>query len=454
MTLPRRTFLSGAGGLAAAVALGACSDDNPKKPARRDDRPNILVIEVDDMRADEITYMKRTTKLLVDAGTSYPSCRVNVASCSPSRAGFVTGVYSDRHHVENASEGLHDYKPTLGPWLSAAGYRTAVIGKFFTNLHARKRRPGWTTWEALVDDSQNDHGYGVNTGSDIIHPKEHQDDWIRGATTAFINDDDPRPWFAWVCPTDPHYPYFPLPQMKELFDDVDWPVDPDPSLDGKPSWVRQRPPLTDTQVVRTKFMEQQRLRELQGVDLLIEAADKAIRSSGRAGNTIVIFTSDNGNVVGERRVPFATAKNQPYDECLRVPLVVRGPGFDIGQSVSVACNHQDVAATIVGLSKAKPGIKLDGTSLVGLTADPDRTILHYRHGIGEPDVKVPNGPAGDGVTTVTRKLLRYRTDNPADLYELYDLDKDPGEVTNLAYDPAHRSERDEMERRLDALLHR
>jgi arylsulfatase A-like enzyme len=153
-------------------------------------------------------------------------------------------------------------------------------------------------------------------------------------------------------------------------------------------------------------------------------------------------------------VPYATAKNQPYDECLRVPLVVRGKGFDTGASILVACNHEDIAAMIVKLAKAKPTVKLDGTPLDTLGPDKTRAILHYRHGIGDPDVKVPNGPAGDGITTVTHKLFRYRVDNPDDRYELYDLETDPGEVTNLAYDPAFRSERDEMERRLDALLNR
>src|SRR4051794_22517804 len=343
MTIPRRTFLAGAGGLAAAAVLGACSDDD-KKPsaAPRDDRPNILVIEADDMRADEIEYMARAKRLLVAKGTSYPACRVNVASCSPSRAGFVTGLYSDRHHVENESEGLKDYKPTLGPWLSAAGYRTAIIGKFFTNLHARQRRPGWTTWQALVGDSQNAHGYGVNTGDHIVHPKAHQDIGMRGVVTSFIEPHEARPWFAWVCPTDPHYPYDPLPQTVDEFSDVDWPVDPDPSLEGKPSWVRQRPPLNPLQVTQTKRMEQQRLRELQGVDLLIEAIDTALTRTDQASNTYVVFTSDNANAVGERRVPYATAKNQPYDECLRVPLVVRGKGFEAGASVEVACNHEDI----------------------------------------------------------------------------------------------------------------
>jgi arylsulfatase A-like enzyme len=455
MTLPRRTFLAGAGGLAAALALGACSDDDKNAaPKKRDARPNILVIEADDMRADEIAYMQRTKRLLVEQGTSFPACRVNVASCSPSRAGFVTGLYSDRHHVENESQGLKDYNPTLGPWLSAAGYRTAVIGKFFTNLHARKRRPGWTTWRGLVDDSQRSHGYGVNMGDHIVHPKEHQDIWIRAETTGFITADDSRPWFAWVCPTDPHWPYDPLPQTKDEFSKVEWPVDPDPSLEGKPSWVRQRPALTPAQVARTQYMEQQRLRELQGVDLLIEAAVGALERSGQIDNTYIVFTSDNANAVGERRVPYATAKNQPYDECLRVPLVVRGKGFDTGASILVACNHEDIAAMIVKLAKAKPTVKLDGTPLDTLGPDKTRAILHYRHGIGDPDVKVPNGPAGDGITTVTHKLFRYRVDNPDDRYELYDLETDPGEVTNLAYDPAFRSERDEMERRLDALLNR
>ena len=134
-----------------------------------------------------------------------------------------------------------------------------------------------------------------------------------------------------------------------------------------------------------------------------------------------------------------------------------GPGLPAGaRPPTVACNLQDAAATVVALAEAEPTVELDGTPLGDLDADADadRAILHYRHGVGEPDVAVPNGPAGDGVTTATRKLWRYRTDQPDDVYELYALDADPGEVTNLAYDPARQAERDELEARLDALLER
>jgi arylsulfatase A-like enzyme len=146
---------------------------------------------------------------------------------------------------------------------------------------------------------------------------------------------------------------------------------------------------------------------------------------------------------------------------LRVPLVVRGPGFKPGPAITVpSLLTQDIAATILDVADARPGLPHQaGVSLVELCANPNahaqRMLLHE---VGEGFEK----QTGDGITTGPgnslgfRKLYRYpsvrtRPRGPF-VYEAYDLDTDTNEFSNWANDPARRSERNTLEARLEELL--
>jgi N-acetylglucosamine-6-sulfatase len=181
---------------------------------------------------------------------------------------------------------------------------------------------------------------------------------------------------------------------------------------------------------------------------------EVLRDRGRLDDTVVLFTSDNGQLRGEHRVP-PGSKNMPYEPAVLVPCMVRGSGFPrrtLRQQVHMS---MDLTATCVALAGASPGLPLDGVSLTEVIAEPsrfdDRQLLYERGSSEGFAFPVPNQPPlADGVFTRTRKFVRYR-DAPS-TYELYDLQRDPGELQNVVDDPDYAGDRAELETALDRLL--
>jgi N-acetylglucosamine-6-sulfatase len=199
------------------------------------------------------------------------------------------------------------------------------------------------------------------------------------------------------------------------------------------------------------------------VDRLVGELLTDLDERGVLDDTIVIFTSDNGVHQGDQRRRGDGTKAGPYDVGLRVPMVVRGPGFEPGPDITVPVYPtQDVAATLVDISDAQPTFDQQaGISLRELASDPgahrQRVLLHE---IG------PEGydETGDGITTGPDhqlgywKLFRYPsvrsgwTPGQAAIYEMYDLAADPDELTNLGDVADQREVRDQLESLLDAEL--
>ena len=177
-------------------------------------------------------------------------------------------------------------------------------------------------------------------------------------------------------------------------------------------------------------------------------------------NTIVVFTSDNGVHRGEHRRYAAAAKSGPYDVTLRVPMLVRGPGYNAGPDVTApVMPFQDLTTTVLKAAKATAGLPNQaGISLRDIAANPagysQRELLHE---IGNGYYGTGNGiTTGFGHTLGHRKLYRYPSVRVAPAgpftYEAYDLDTDPDELANWADDPARLDERDVLEGELNALL--
>ena len=149
--ISRRTLLKGGAALGAGLALGPATSTSlvagagaPRRERRRK-QPNIIVITADDMRYDEAPYMPSLQRLMVKQGTSFAAARCNIAECSPSRAGFLTGQYSKRHRVlgqVDSFSGHNDVQRTLPVWMQAAGYHTGIIGKYFTTRRGQVHAAG------------------------------------------------------------------------------------------------------------------------------------------------------------------------------------------------------------------------------------------------------------------------------------------------------------------------
>jgi arylsulfatase A-like enzyme len=181
-----------------------------------------------------------------------------------------------------------------------------------------------------------------------------------------------------------------------------------------------------------------RLESLLAVDDLIGRVVESLVRNGKWNDTVLMVTSDNGFLLGEHRM---SSKVLAYEPSIRVPLFIRIPGAAAGRTAALVVNN-DLAATVVDLAGAQPDIALDGRSLLPLYTDPQpagwrkRVLVEYLDFVGRPD------------SSILQQFFALRT-APTDPYapnalavfwnngsqELYALDQDPAQLTNLASDP-------------------
>lgn len=399
------------------------------------------------MRYDHLPYMPQTRALFAD-GTEFVSCRQNVGLCQPARVGFLTGQFARRNGVYLNTQYMTDPTKSLAPWLHDAGYSTGIIGKYPTPFGGSPLN-GWTFQRTFTPATeQTAYGFSVFDGSTQSSPSGYQADYVAAMTANFVLGFTP-PWFCWMTPTNPHVNYQlqlePRPEDLDDWLDVEWPVVED-TLVGKPSWMQGRAPLGAEQIAYLRAAARGQLQELRAVDDGIASLFAALQGAGLLTNTIVIFTSDNGVLYSEHRMwsGIPSWKNVPYEPSMHVPLLARGPGFTPATTAAPVCT-QDLTATCLAAATATPTLPIDGIDL--RTPNPARVLLHER----AQDPPFDSIPSGAGVTTANRKLWRHEAQDP-DRYEMYLLDTDPEELTNVAYDPTYIDERTQLEAQLDALL--
>jgi arylsulfatase A-like enzyme len=174
------------------------------------------------------------------------------------------------------------------------------------------------------------------------------------------------------------------------------------------------------------------LRSLQSVDDLVAAVMAKLKDNDKLDNTVVIYTSDNGFLFGDH---WLVGKTAAYEGSIRVPLLMRGPGIPENQTRDQLVSNLDVTATIVDLAGAKPGVPLDGKSLVPVFAGdavPWRSALLIESPVTSFEKKTNRYV---GVRTATKKYVRYE----GGFEELFDLAADPYELKNVVSDEAEAS---------------
>ena len=431
--------------------------------------PNVLLILSDDQRFDFLEYMPNTRNLVAFQGRDFVHARCNVAVCEPSRVSLLTGQYSIHNGYEDpvrsaawrgADPAWHNN--TIGRWMQNAGYRTGLIGKYLNFTPPVIPKPvGWNTWRQLNGEGQEGFGYQVCNGSQtLLSPEQLQIDYLRDEAKTFINNSETKPWFLLWTPTSPHLAFDPDPRDLFAWSDVRWPlvIENDDNIAKKPSWI-SRAPIGAASLSSFRATARGQLREITGLDRAIGDIIGSLTPEVLA-NTVVIFSSDNGLTYGEHGLPHeGIFKNCAYDVGLRVPLIIRGPGFPVGVSTAPVTIAPDITATVLAVAGASPDVAFppDGIDLRNMIANPsayeNRQLLHYR-GYRQAPSTMNGGPIADGITTLTRKLYRCRSLqlNTEDQYEAYDLDSDPNEHLNWANEPGRLGDRMALEAALDALL--
>ena len=444
----------------------------PALPQPPDARPNVVVVMTDDQTVGSMHAMARTRALIGAAGTTFTRSFVNNPRCCPSRSTFLTGQLSHNHGVITNGPPRGGWPALrtsnwLPTWLQAAGYRTAHVGKFLN--HYGRTRPeevpaGWDEWHGTVDPTTYRYfNYRVNENGELRtygedrDPDDYQTDFTTRRATELIDElgSDAEPFFLSVAylaphtgsPREPGDPFVGTPAVaprhKGLFDFAPLPRPPsfnERDLSDKPFALR-RFRLSRGIVGEITSLYRQRQESLLSVDEGVERIVGALERADELANTLIVFTSDNGYLSGEHRLPHGKAK--VYEPGIRVPLLVRGPGFPVGARRRQLVSNADLAPTILDVSGARPGRRQDGRSLVPLANDP-------RAGSGR-SVLIEIAQGRRMRTTAIRTSRYLYAEHRIGARELYDLLLDPYELASVHRDRSYRPVRRRLALRLDAL---
>jgi N-acetylglucosamine-6-sulfatase len=432
--------------LAVSGALAIAGSGTPLaslgQAAAAQGRPNIVVIETDDQTLKSMRVMDNVNSLIGGQGATFRKSFVNYSLCCPSRATFLTGQYMHNHRVvDNTApnggfrrfQALHGSN-NLAVWLRRAGYYTAMIGKYLNGYMFRPLVPrGWSEWHA--DANQKVYGYTLDDNGTLVRygqdPADFKQDVLTGKAVDFVarRAPRPRPFFLWLTysaphvgePPSPHPPFDcrlaakPAPRHAHAFDSEPLPRPPNFNelfVSDKPAEIRNRPRLSAGEIADIRRKYRCELESLLSVDEGVKRTVNGLRAQGELANTVLIYTSDNGYFHGEHRIP--RYKRHIYEESIRVPLQIRGPGIPRGVQVGSLAINADLAPTIVDLANADPGLVMDGRSLIPVANRPSitrgRQLL-----IEEPGFKA--------IRTKRYMYAEHRTGER----ELYDLKKDPFE---------------------------
>ena len=416
---------------------------------------NVLLIIADDLGLQLGCYgdaVSHTPNLdgLAKRGVRFARAYSTVASCSPSRASILSGLYTHQNgqyglqHVPHKQE-CHAWVQGLPALLRSAGYFTGLIGKFHTGPESA------FPFERLMTKTK---------GRDVRHFAQLARD--------FIKDSDKKPFFLVVGYQDPH-------RAKQGFGNEPFAGDSkEVKFDPKKIIVPYH--LPDCDAVRGDLAEyyQSVARMDRGVGLILEV----LSETGQLDETLIIFISDNG-------IPFPGAKTTLYASGIHLPLIMAGPGLPQGRANQTLVSYIDLAPTILDWTKAKgPSYKLFGKSILPIAGDdnskardavfgshqfheitmyyPMRTVVTSRYKLivnldHKKEYPHPSdlwaSPSWQHVRKTGVKMMGKRSvaaflQRPRE--ELYDLSSDPNELNNLAGDASHAQTLDDLRQRLRA----
>jgi N-acetylglucosamine-6-sulfatase len=473
--------------LALTLALAGNADRAAPAAARAKPQPpppNIVVIETDDQTQESVRVMPNVRSLIGDHGATFPRSFVNYSLCCPSRSTLLTGEYAHNHGVldnvpPNGGYDKLDSTRTLPLWLQGAGYYTGLIGKYLNGYEAHRDEvpppipPGYSEWQGSMV-TYTYYGYKLNENGVLVqygslnanpdnpsNPGNYQTDVYTRKAVDFINRRAPssQPYFLWLTylaphsgdpnPSDPDPPSLcdssakPAPRHLHAFDSEPLPQPPsfnEADVSDKPGGIQAKPLLSSTDISDIGRFYRCRLASLLAEDEGVAQIIAALRATGELDNTLVVFTSDNGFMHGEHRVK--TGKVVLYEESIRVPLMIRGPGFPKGKKVRDLVVNADLAKTILRAAGARAGVRLDGMALQGFAENPDRERGR--------ELMIESNTF-DAVRTERYIYADHFAGESAGQQELYDLDRDPFQLHNLAGSPARADVRSALAKRLGAL---
>jgi len=422
-------------------------------PATAAPPPNVILIVADDLGAGwlgcEGRAGARTPNLdcLAADGVMFTRAYVAIPQCAPSRASILTGRFPHRAGViDNSDTGLALGVPTFAARLSDAGYRCGLVGKWH-NEDAIEPHEGildrWVTLDRLSTfprDKYLDPVLIVDGGSE--RPQRFLTDALTDHALRFLEEStaDGRPFLLLLNYYAPHRPFTMHPGFPRKRNSAVLPRSIRDDLRAKPrvqregamhEWFRDR----SAPDLRYDIASYQSM--VAAMDANIGRIESFLESSGLADNTLMIFTSDNGLMLGEHQMLRKGAAM--YEELVRVPLLIKGRGvLAPGRQCDALVSLVDLCPTILSAAGVAPPDALDGRDLGPLLRDQaaairDRVLLQYHETLATDEVEPVVG-----VVEGRYKFAHYLRTNET---ELYDLHADPLEMNDRSDDDALRDVR-------------
>ena len=437
-------------------------------------KPNILLIQADQLAAPALSAyghpLVKTPHIdeLADSGVVFENTYCNFPLCTPSRMSMMTGRFANSIDVwDNASE-MASCEPTIPHHLKTMGYDTTLCGKMHfvgpDQLHGFEHRittdiyPSNYSWAPDWTEGAHNRPTGINMGAVINAGKCNRslqidyDDEVEFSGVQKIYDlaryCQEDPFFLTVSFTHPHSPYVTLEKYWDLYDhdDIDMPAVPamEPEeMDALSRWIHfahggDLDTVLDGHVRNARHAY---YGMISYIDDKVGNLMNALRNTGQEDNTIVIFTADHGDMMGERGQWY---KQTFFEWSARVPLIVSCPSRFRSRRVSQLTSLVDLLPTVLDLATDGNPPELaaptDGYSL--------NRLLHDGRDPGRPN-QVISEYTGEGACAPCRMVRRdaYKyvyTHGHSAL--LFNLDDDPLELNNLA----GRSETAKIEQALQA----
>lgn len=492
----------------AAAGLSACSD------AVEQERPNIIFIMTDDHTTQAMSCyggnLIETPNMdrIADEGMRFDNCYATNALSGPSRACILTGKFSHRNGFTDNASTFDGSQLTFPKVMRENGYATGVVGKW----HLISKPQGFDHWSILLGQNEQGNYYKpvFYENGTVVKEDGYVTDVITDKAIEFIDDvHDEKPFMLMLHHKAPHRNWMPAPRHLGIFNDTVFP-EPETLFDDyvgrgeaarsqdmnigntlddewdlklltreeilagnnrlhdvyirmpeevQHKWDSVYAPriaeyrsgkLQGDELVRWKYQQYMRdyLATAMSVDESIGRVMEYLEEIGELDNTVIVYTSDQGFFLGEHGW---FDKRFMYEECLRMPFVIRYPKMIKAGSTSKAiCMNVDFGPTFLDLAGIEVPSEMQGRSFRKVLEKKGRipagwreaAYYHYYEYPAEHSVK-----RHYGIRTSDCKLIHFYND--IDQWEMYDMKADPQEMRNVYDDPAYAGKRAQMHRILE-----
>ncbi len=431
---------------------------------------NVVFILSDDHRYDAMSFLDhqfaRTPHMdaMAENGVHLKNAFVGTSLCSPSRASILTGLYTFRHRVIDNQRLVPKGTLFFPQYLQQAGFATAFIGKWHMGAANDSPRPGFDHWVSFRGQGHYlppSPDYTLNVNGGRVKQEGYITDELTDYAIDWLSSQKPseKPFFLYLSHKAVHANFTPSERHEGSLDNAPFTrpaseADTFENYRGKPRWMRdQRNSWHGVDFPYHSALDIERYYKryneaLSAVDDSIGRVMGKLDEMGVADETLVIYMGDNGFMFGEHGL---IDKRVAYETSIRVPMLMQCPDlFEGGTVVEQVVANIDIAPTVFEAMGIQKPPHMDGQSFLALGQGREIPWRDYFLYVYYWEKNFPHTPTQFALRGDRFKYITYY--GLWDTDELYDLQADPGETTNLLHDPAHAATAKEMEASLYEMM--